>query len=461
MNRPSPPRLSYLPTSHLATSHLADWSRLAARHTKALIALLVMTSLTGCLAPKAPLEIEKPRKFSATSRLKNVTLLPFEGRRSKQTTADIRKMFERTKVRGKHYFTIVDGRHLANVRKELSRVKKGQFKRSDLARIQEQSGAQAIVNGRIVEASIKDTKFREFRDQCAAKENTWRGVMLQKCEEGMLKKVEMACVKRDARFSLQPKMLSLESGRVVFTDRYTRTKSVTHCEDEFGSIEDADDLIDELVELVISDIQDDLTPEISIVKVPIRKLENDSGASEAQIEAFEAAIDFAKSDRFDRACEIWKGLRRNGVNGVATQYNLALCAESKGKLDDALAILTKTDRMLQRPDEQVNRYLHRLRDRIALRDESARSYRNVMSKHRSSSSPAPAKTRELQIAQSQLNSLGYDCGSADGMMGPKTKQCLARYQKKHRLKITGGLSSQILQELGISSKSTPPARVSR
>ena len=146
------------------------------------------------------------------------------------------------------------------------------------------------------------------------------------------------------------------------------------------------------------------------------------------------------------------------MNVIALHYNLALCEESEGDLEAALSILMRTDRMLTRPDEQVNDYLRRLRDRIEARDEIARLYRETQRRH-ASARRSVRPDKQLASVQGRLNRMGYRCGTPDGLMGKQTHQCISHYQSKHRLKVTGKLSNQLLAELGLGRKSSnTPAR---
>lgn len=45
--------------------------------------------------------------------------------------------------------------------------------------------------------------------------------------------------------------------------------------------------------------------------------------------------------------------------------------------------------------------------------------------------------RDTRWIQESLNELGYDCGSADGIMGPKTQRCIEAFQRDNSLEATG------------------------
>ena len=54
-------------------------------------------------------------------------------------------------------------------------------------------------------------------------------------------------------------------------------------------------------------------------------------------------------------------------------------------------------------------------------------------------------------AQTRLQSLGYDPGPADGIMGNKTKLAIGKYQQSENLEITNSLDKRTLKALNINS----------
>ena len=52
-------------------------------------------------------------------------------------------------------------------------------------------------------------------------------------------------------------------------------------------------------------------------------------------------------------------------------------------------------------------------------------------------------------AQEQLARQGYYRGEIDNVLGPETRRAIARYQSNHRLRVTGNLTTDTLQALGL------------
>jgi hypothetical protein len=62
---------------------------------------------------------------------------------------------------------------------------------------------------------------------------------------------------------------------------------------------------------------------------------------------------------------------------------------------------------------------------------------------------APADSATVQAVQTRLLNLGYYNGSIDGVFGPSTRDAVAKFQIANQLNVTGSLSSDTLQSLGL------------
>jgi N-acetylmuramoyl-L-alanine amidase len=55
----------------------------------------------------------------------------------------------------------------------------------------------------------------------------------------------------------------------------------------------------------------------------------------------------------------------------------------------------------------------------------------------------------VQAVQTRLLNLGYYNGSIDGVFGPSTRDAVGKYQIATQLNVTGSLSPDTLQSLGL------------
>ena len=61
----------------------------------------------------------------------------------------------------------------------------------------------------------------------------------------------------------------------------------------------------------------------------------------------------------------------------------------------------------------------------------------------------PAAEATVEAAQTELTQLGYYNGPVDGVFGPTTRDAVAKYQIAKQLNVTGSLSPDTLQSLGL------------
>ena len=63
--------------------------------------------------------------------------------------------------------------------------------------------------------------------------------------------------------------------------------------------------------------------------------------------------------------------------------------------------------------------------------------------------PAPRYVREAQRA---LRDLGYEPGPVDGVVGPRTREALTKYQRSEKIAVTGRLDPETMVRLDIQKR---------
>src|SRR4051812_24544593 len=77
---------------------------------------------------------------------------------------------------------------------------------------------------------------------------------------------------------------------------------------------------------------------------------------------------------------------------------------------------------------------------------------NVPADYQGTTAVAPAPDATVTNVQTQLTQLGYYSGPIDGLFGPTTRDALVSYQTSQGLTVTGSLSPDTLQSLGLPSQ---------
>ena len=79
---------------------------------------------------------------------------------------------------------------------------------------------------------------------------------------------------------------------------------------------------------------------------------------------------------------------------------------------------------------------------------------DVPAPYQGTTSAAPAPDPTVIAAQTDLSQQGYYSGPIDGLFGPTTRDAVARYQAAKNLSVTGSLTSDTLQALGLPQVAT-------
>lgn len=54
----------------------------------------------------------------------------------------------------------------------------------------------------------------------------------------------------------------------------------------------------------------------------------------------------------------------------------------------------------------------------------------------------------IRAVQEKLNTMGFDAGTSDGIIGPNTRRAIRKFQQDQGMEVDGQISSALLEKLG-------------
>ncbi|HEY6839285.1 MAG TPA: CsgG/HfaB family protein [Geobacteraceae bacterium] len=310
----------------------------------------------GCAAPKITVMKLEPGKSVESARLRKVAVLPFDGPDGANFAAEFEGKLASIVIDDKQFFEVVNRSALDKVMDEMKLSQSGLVNPDTAAQVGKMIGAKGIYIGQITKAKVHDSKYVEDRSECAARND--KG----KCTSWNKTKVD--CIKRTADFNVTPKLVEVETARIIYADNYSRNMEAKRCADSNRALQSHDEMIHYLQKSTLDAIRNDIAPFYQQVQIQLMN-DKDGIPSEAAKDKLASGLEFAKNRRFDRACEIWTEAKALAPSAVSLLHNLAVCAEVGGRLDEALALLKEADRQLAAPHEAVTASLERVTASIA------------------------------------------------------------------------------------------------
>ncbi len=186
---------------------------------KVLLLLIVVLSVSISCAPTIKTTALVPAKFHEAAVLKEVAVLPFDGPKCSEFTAELEAILADTNINGRQYFTLVERARIDKLISEMRLSQSGLVDSvTNLGRL---IGAKGIYTG-ITESTVSDNNWTEERTRY---EKKFFGTYIQE------KKYTVKCTKRVAVFKFAIKLIETETGRVVYANNFTGKADSSACED--------------------------------------------------------------------------------------------------------------------------------------------------------------------------------------------------------------------------------------
>lgn len=317
-----------------------------------IIFVVLVFVLSACATPAINTISLVPAKSDEAAKLKQVAVLPFEGQDGKKFASEIEGVLASINIGDKQYFTLVDRTVLEKLLDEETRLSQsGVVDPKTAAKIGKAVGAKGIYTGVITTANSIDNNYSAKRDRCVNYNEKEK-----ECKQWQ--EYTVSCTKRSAAFSFTPKLIEVETGRVVYANNISGTSEAQVCKDQQTPLPSGFELLGRAKKTVIETFRKDIAPSYVNVRVELMDLTDGITTKDAK-QKLKNGLDFAKSGRLDRACEIWGEARILSPDSPSLIYNLGVCAETTGDLELALDLYKKSDRLLNKPDGRITIALRR------------------------------------------------------------------------------------------------------
>lgn len=419
--------------------------------------LPLLFTLSAC-APPAQLVIQttNPARHADAAQLRQVAVLPFETRDNVDITAEIETALAGVSVQEKPFFTVVERKRISELLKELKRGESGLVDPQTAVQIGKMVGAKGVYMGTVTRADTTNSPYTQTRERCLYTQG-------YQCVRSQTFIVN--CTRRVSVLSFAPKLVDVESGRIIYGREIKGEAADSRCQDSQRPLVSGPELRDRAKRQAIAEFTRDVAPSGSNLRVTI--LESVEGIkSEAARQKFGQGVAFAKSQRMDRACEIWNELLESEIQYFTLVYNVGLCSEINGDYPNALLLYNRADRMVTEPNKAISDGISRVNRSIAneqkLKDQMGAAPQSEAATPAIAPTVVPAitptvaqpstlgrQTAQMSVAevQKRLLELGYQPGKADGVMGQRTIDALKKFQQDNKLQVTGRMDYDTVEKL--------------
>ena len=199
--------------------------------------------LAACAAPRVAITTLEPGSSTEAARLKTVAVLPFNGPGGTAVSAEVEAMLAGIRLDGKQYFQVVSRSDLDKVFSELKLSISGDFHPEDVVQVGMLTGARGIYTGLITTRSVTDSRYQTERRVCSTSND--KG----KCTAWT--NIKVPCIRRTALLDVTPRLIEVQSGRVVFSELYREQPEESGCRDDSNPLPTPEELLRQAQQQVI------------------------------------------------------------------------------------------------------------------------------------------------------------------------------------------------------------------
>lgn len=331
-----------------------------------LIIMLIVVA-TGC-ATKVRVQMLQPAKFHEASLTKAVAVLPFSGHEGHEFASEIESVISGVNIDGKPYFNLVDRTILDKAISEMKLSTSGLVDPSTAIKLGKMVAAQGIYTGVVTGSKTRDQRYTERREECERYQRRYNSKTKEYEETGRcasMRRWTVQCLSRTANFSATPKLISVETGKVLYAQNLSGTSTAKGCEDTTLPSDEIT-MLSNAKSQVLGNFRKDIAPYPQTHVITLLDTTKNIEVSVAK-DKLKEGINWADKGRLDTACLRWGEAHNLCPDSPALLYNLGVCAESRAELQLAQDLYKKADQRLGKPDDDVTLALSRVS--IALKNQ--------------------------------------------------------------------------------------------
>ena len=187
--------------------------------------------MTSAISPSKSSRL-LPTNLEVIPKLKEVAVLPFDGQVGREFAAEIEGTIAGINVDNKQYFTLIERTKIEKILKEQELSQPGIIDETAAAKVGKLVGAKGIYTGVVTVANTRDSHYTQNRKECSRREikydkkgNPFEGNCIT------WRNYTVSCTKRNATFAFTPKLIEVETGRIIYSNNISEMPTASACPD--------------------------------------------------------------------------------------------------------------------------------------------------------------------------------------------------------------------------------------
>lgn len=220
--------------------------------------------------------------------------------------------------------------------------------------------ADGLLNGNVV-TGVQETRFKRKEKDCVEREGGKRDGKCLREEE-----VEKDCTRRVINVNADLRIADARA-RVVYSVSRPRRDETSWCRGQDPS-RTTEEAIRAMIIDIAENVRADIVPSVELYSIRFR--ESTRGLPKPLERPFKDIVKRTQRD-LRAACAAWAAMDQQAPNHPSITFDLALCAESAGEYDKALALYRRAAPLIGRGGNEATAGAERAQRLIAGRDDEA------------------------------------------------------------------------------------------